>query len=168
MSTSIRHFAAIGLTTALAFGLFQSWFEEHIFQPGHPTTFDLVWFILTAFFGSLCAISLLVFPIVTTVERLCRKWRVARAFCILALPALFPFILYLLGTPFESNNQLTGGFEFPFLMLALGWMLAGSILFCVLFYFYCGIVCFEWFIAYLSHKFKHRPNPVLEPTPTAP
>jgi hypothetical protein len=62
---------------------------------------------------------------------------------------------------------LTGDFNFPFLESALGFTFAGSILFCVLFYFYCGIVCLERVTAYLSHRFKHPPNTTLEPTPTA-
>lgn len=159
MKITLRHFVAIGLTTALAFGLFQSWFEGHIFQPGHPTPFDMIWFILTTFFGSLGAICLLIFPIITTVESLIGKQRVVHAVCILALPVLIPPILLLLATLFDGNNQLTGGFKFPFLISVLSWMLAGSILFCALFYFYCGIVCFERLIAFLSRKFKHRPNP---------
>jgi hypothetical protein len=90
MKITLRHFVAIGLTTALAFGLLRYWFEEYTnFKPGHPTTSDMVWFILTTFFGSLVAISILIFPIVTTVERSSGKWRVARAVCILALPTLF-------------------------------------------------------------------------------
>ena len=159
MKIALRHFVAIGLTTALAFRLFQYWFEGSTFPPGHPTTLDMVWYIIATFFGSLVAISLLMFPIVTTVERLSGKWRVARAVCILALPILTPPILLFITTLFDGNNQLTGGFEFPLLESALGWMLAGSILFCVLFYFYCGIV----FIAYLSRKLKHRPNPAPKP-----
>ncbi|MGD1089087.1 MAG: hypothetical protein ABR955_10240 [Verrucomicrobiota bacterium] len=152
MIITLRHFVAIGLTTALAFGVFQS-FEELL---GHPTTFDMVCFILTTFFGSLGAISLLMFPIVTTVERLIGKRRVARSVCILALPALIPAILLLLTTLFNGNNQLTGGFKFPFLELALSSTFAGSILFCAFFYFYCGVV---WFTANLSHKLKHWLNP---------
>jgi hypothetical protein len=147
MRVTLRHFVAIGLTTALAFRLFQYWFEGSTFPPGHPTTFDMVWYILATFFGSLVAISLLMFPIVTTVERLSGKWRVARAVCILALPAVIPVILFSLLTIFDGNNQLTGGFKFPFLELALGFTFAYSILFCVLFYFYCGVVWFERFIS---------------------
>lgn len=84
------------------------------------------------------------FPIVTTVERLSGKWRVARAVCILVLPAVTPVILFLFLTLFDSNNQLTGDFNFPFLELALSLTFAGSILFCVMFYFYCSVV---WFTA---------------------
>jgi hypothetical protein len=155
MNTTFRHFVAIGLTTALAFGMFQYSAE----RLDHPTTLDMVWYILTTFFGSLSAISLLMFPIVTTVERLSGKWRVARAVCILALPALTPVILFLFRTLFDGNNQRTGDFNFPFLESVLSFTFAGSILFFVLFYFYCSIV---WLIANLSHKLKHRTNPALE------
>jgi hypothetical protein len=148
MKITLRHFVAIGLTTALAFGLFKYWFEEQMhFRPGHPTTFDMVWYLLATFFGSLGVISLVIFPIVTTVGRLSGKWRVARAVCILALPAVIPVILFLLLTIFDGNNQLTGGFKFPFLELALYFTFAASILFCVLFYVYCGVVWFERFIS---------------------
>lgn len=40
MTTTFRHFVAIGLTTALAFGVFQIFVEHFI---NHPTTFDMVW-----------------------------------------------------------------------------------------------------------------------------
>jgi hypothetical protein len=163
MKITLRHVVAIGLTTALAFRLFQGWFEGLIFQPGHPATFDMIWFTLATFFGSLSAISLLMFPIVTTVDRLIGKQQVARAVCILALPVLAPPILLFFENLFDGINQLTGGFEFPFLESILSWMLAGSILFCVLFYFYCGIVCFGGVIAHLSRKFKHRHYTMLKP-----
>jgi hypothetical protein len=99
MKVTFRHFVAIGLTTALAFGIFQYSVESL----GHPTTFGMVWYILTTFFGSLGVISLLMFPIVTTVERLSGKWRVARAACILALPAAIPVILFLLLIIFDHK-----------------------------------------------------------------
>jgi hypothetical protein len=156
MNTTFRHFVAIGLTTALAFGMFQYFVENLI---GHPTTFDMVWFILTTFFGSLGAISLLMFPIVTIAERLSGKRRMGRAICILAFPAMIPAILFLLATLFDGNNRLTGDFRSPFLQLALSLTFAGSILFCVMFYIYCGIV---WFIAILSHILKHRPYTALD------
>jgi hypothetical protein len=167
MSTSVRHFTAIGLTTALAFGVFQHFVELLInTRPGHPTTWDMILFILTTFFGPLAVASFVMFPIVTAVGRLHGKWRVARAISILLLPIVIPVILWLLMTLISSSNELLDRFVFAF--LALGWAFAGSILFCVLFYFYCSIIFLEWFTSNLSHRFKHRPNNSLQTTAAAP
>jgi hypothetical protein len=167
MSTSLRHFTAIGLTTALVFGVFQYFYEWPITPPGHPTTTDMVLFILATFFGPLAVASLVVFPIVSTFSHLLGKRRVLAAFSLLALPTAVPVILCLLYLLVDALDTDVGYNQFftsigNVLFLAFG----GSTFFGILFYFYCCIVWFGWLTTRLSRR--HRPNTSLEPTPTAP
>ena len=143
MRARLRHAVAIGLTTVLAFSVFQHFVMEFInLAPDHPTTWDMVLYFLTTFFGSLGVVSLVIFPVVASAERL----RLPRR---LVFPTLLPAVVWLLMNIWLWRCIFWTKVDWVIAVLIYqgGYALVLSVLFCALFNVYCCIVWFQRFIA---------------------